>query len=79
MKTTTIRMDDEMVSRIDAMAEHLNRSRSWLINQAVDNFLSHEEWLVKEIEDGLAEAKRGEFATDREIAAQFKKWGVNAG
>jgi len=79
MKTTTIRMDDEMLHRIDAMAKSLNRSRSWVINQAADSFLSHEEWLVQEIKDGLTEIKQGNFSSEEEVSAQFKKWGVNAG
>jgi len=78
MKATTIRMDDEMLSRVDAMADHLNRSRSWLINRAIDSFLNHEEWLVKEIENGLAEARRGDLATEDEVTAQFNKWEVHA-
>lgn len=79
MKTTTIRMDDEMLYRIDTMAESLNRSRSWVINQAVDSFLSHEEWLVQEIKDGLAEVEQGDFASEEAVKVQFEKWGVHAG
>ena len=79
MKTTTIRMDDEMLHRVDTMAKSLNRSRSWVINQATDSFLGHEEWLVQEIKDGLAETQQGDSAPEEAVAAQFKRWGVNAG
>lgn len=72
-------MDDEMLYRIDTMAESLNRSRSWVINQAVDSFLSHEEWLVQEIKDGLAEVEQGDFASEEAVKVQFEKWGVHAG
>ncbi len=38
MKATTIRMEEMMLARIDSMAKDINRSRTWLINQAVERF-----------------------------------------
>lgn len=78
MKTTTVRLSDQILSRVDSMAGKLKRSRSWIINQAVDNYLSHEEWLIKEIHEGLSEAERNEFATENELKEMLAKWGVNA-
>lgn len=79
MKTTTIRMDDTVLSRVDSMAKSLNRSRAWVVNQAIEQFLSYEEWFVREVEAGRDEASRGEFAGQNEVTARFAKWRVNAG
>ena len=79
MKTTTVRIDDTVLERVDGMAKVLSRSRSWVINQAIDKFLEHEEWFIKEVEDGLAEVEKGEIATREEVGAAFRKWGVDAG
>lgn len=79
MKTTTVRIDDTILERVDNLARTLSRSRSWVINQAIDRFLDYEEWFVKEVENGLAEVEKGEIATRDEIEAKFRKWGVNAG
>ena len=78
MKATTIRIDDDVLGRIDGLAKALSRSRSWVINQAIDRFLEYEEWFVKEVKDGLAEVERGEIATHEEVVARFRKWGVDA-
>ena len=78
MKATTIRIDDEMLGRVDGLAKALSRSRSWVINQAIDRFLDYEEWFIKEVEDGLAEVERGETATDKEVLTRFRKWGADA-
>jgi predicted transcriptional regulator len=43
MKATTVRINDDMLWRIDGLAAALHRSRSWVINQALDRFLDHEE------------------------------------
>ena len=72
MKATTIRIDDEILDRVDGLAKALCRSRSWVINQAIDRFLDYEEWYLKEVRDGLAEVERGEIATDDEAVAKFQ-------
>ena len=77
MKATTIRMEDIVLVRIDSMAKSINRSRSWLINQAIERFLNYEEWFIEEVEDGLNEAANGEIATREEVIKSFAKWGVN--
>jgi predicted transcriptional regulator len=78
MKATTIRIHDDMLGRIDGLAKELSRSRSWVITQAIDRFLEYEEWFVQEVKEGLAEAARGELATQDEVVARFRKWGADA-
>jgi predicted transcriptional regulator len=77
MKATTIRLDNDTLGRIDGLANNLSRSRSWVINQAIERFLDYEEWFVQEVKDGLDEVERGDIATDEEVIARFRKWGVN--
>jgi len=78
MKSTTIRMEDKTLDRVDSMAKSLSRSRTWIINQAIERFLSYEEWFVHEVEAGLDEARNGDLVPQEEVTARFKKWGVNA-
>jgi len=78
MKATTVRINDDMLDRIDCLANMLSRSRSWVINQAIERFIGYEEWFVQEVKDGLKEMEQGKIATDDEVAARFRKWGVDA-
>ena len=78
MKATTIRIDDKILGRLDGLANSLSRTRSWVINQAIERFLDYEEWFVQEVQEGLIEVERGEIATDSEVKAGFGKWGVDA-
>lgn len=78
MKTTTIRMEDNTLDRIDSMAKSLSRSRTWIINQAIERFLGYEEWFVSEVEAGLKEMQANDIASSEEIKARFEKLGVNA-
>jgi predicted transcriptional regulator len=78
MRATTIRMEDTVLDRVDSMAKSINRSRTWVINQAVERFLSYEEWFVLEVQAGMNEAASGEIASPEEVKERFAKWGVDA-
>ena len=78
MKATTVRMNDDLMLRVDGIAKSLNRPRSWIITQALDHFVKYEEWYIQEIKDALDEVKSGAVATEDEVARTFKNWGVNA-
>lgn len=68
MTAFTVRLDDEKTRKLDQLATKLDRSRSYLVAHAIDDFLAREEWRVAEIEAGLAEADQGEFATADDLS-----------
>ncbi len=78
MRATTIRMDDTVLDRVDSMAKSINRSRTWVINQAVERFLSYEEWFVQDVQAGVNEVAAGEVASPAKVAERFAKWNVDA-
>ncbi|MDY6851157.1 MAG: CopG family ribbon-helix-helix protein [Thermodesulfobacteriota bacterium] len=79
MKATTIRMNDDTLEHVDGLAQTLSRSRTWVINQAVQRYLDYEEWFVREVKQGLEEVDRGEIATQAQVKAAFRKWGADVG
>ena len=70
----TIRVSSELQDRLDAIAEAIDRPRSWVVNRALETFVESEARQIEEIKRGLAEADAGEFATDEETEATFRKW-----
>ncbi len=78
MKPTTVRIDENMLGRLDNLARNQDRPRSYLINQALKRYIEYEEWFVQEVKEGLKEVERDEIATDNEVTAAFRKWGVDA-
>lgn len=58
---------------LDPLAKSVDRSRTWVINQAVEHFLSYEEWFVREVESGIKEAEAGSLATHDVVAGRFAK------
>ncbi|HEY9347498.1 MAG TPA: ribbon-helix-helix protein, CopG family, partial [Inquilinus sp.] len=55
----TIRTTKETVEEIDALAAAMDRSRNYVINQALRHYLEANAWQVQRIEDGLAAAREG--------------------
>lgn len=68
MAAFTIRLADSEVEKLDKLADKLDRSRSYLAVKAIEEFIEKQAWQLAEIEAGLDEAKRGDFASKSELA-----------
>ncbi len=69
----TVRLTSDLRGRLKTIAAAMERPRSWVINRAIEQFVSEQAWQIEEIKQGLAEADAGDFATDAEVAAVFGK------
>ncbi|TPM22546.1 CopG family ribbon-helix-helix protein [Mesorhizobium sp. B2-3-5] len=65
MTAFTVRLSDDTTNRLDQLAEKLDRSRSYMAAQAIEDFVARQEWQLAEIEAGLAEAERGDSPAGR--------------
>ncbi len=70
----TIRLDDEMLAKLDALAADTDRSRNWIAAKAIEAYVELNAWQIQRIREGIAEADRGAFATDEEVEAVFNKY-----
>jgi RHH-type rel operon transcriptional repressor/antitoxin RelB len=66
----------ETKDKLEALARATNRTKSALANEALEQYVSHQEWLIREIEKGIAAADRGELVEDEEIEAWFRSIGA---
>jgi RHH-type rel operon transcriptional repressor/antitoxin RelB len=80
MKTSSIstRLDPEVAKKLDLLAKATARSKSFLVAEAIEAYLEEQAWQIKAIQEGVQEADKGNFATDKDVKDTFKKWGVNA-
>ena len=60
-------MRSDAVETLDALAESLDRDRSYLLNEAVEHYLELNEYHIKLIKKGLRAAERGGFVPDAEM------------
>lgn len=72
--TMSIRLSPQTRERLDKLAQATDRSKSWLAAQAVEAFLDLQEWQVAAIQEGLAQAERGEFVEQDTVLAKLRQW-----
>jgi predicted transcriptional regulator len=70
----SLRLDPGLKRQLDKLAEATRRSRSYLAAQAIREYVALNAWQVEEIKRAVAEADRGEFASEREVRRTMKKW-----
>lgn len=63
----TIRLDDELLAKLDALATDTERSRNWLATKAIESYVELNAWQIEQIKAGLAEADRGEFVSEADL------------
>jgi RHH-type transcriptional regulator, rel operon repressor / antitoxin RelB len=72
-ETISFRIDGCDRLALDAIASHISRKRSELINDAIRAYLDVQRWQIAEIEKAIHEADAGDFASAAEVRAVFKK------
>jgi len=75
----TIRLDAALKKTLDRLAKATGRSRSFLAQDALRQYLDEQAWQVAEIRAAIKEADAGGFATEAEVQAVRTKWSANAG
>jgi len=71
--TLSLRLDEEIISRLDRIAKALDRSRSWVIADAIRLYIETEGKDIEAILEGIASADAGDFAPQEEIDAIFDR------
>ena len=81
MKTSTVsaKLDPEVAKKLEMLVKATERSKSYLVAEAIESYLEDQAWQIEAIKEGIKEADKGKFATERQVKRTFKKWGVNEG
>ena len=76
---TSVRIPDDLMVRLQKTAEQRRRSKSWLINDAVREYLEREEIRARrlaETRQALAEVDKGQFIEGDEVLDWLDSWGT---
>ncbi|MCR4379299.1 MAG: ribbon-helix-helix protein, CopG family [Rhodospirillales bacterium] len=74
--SVSVRVPEELADRVSALADALDRPKSWVVEQALAAYVEHETWFADEVHKGLAEADAGDFADGATVQAVRTKWGA---
>ena len=69
----TFLLDSEKKEALKAIANVTDRHLTYVLNEAIASYLDIYQWLLDEINKGVAEAEAGDFASDDEVQAVFAK------
>ena len=76
-KTISARLDPEAKEALDKLASATNRSRSFLVSEAIHQYVEAQMWQVEAIKEAVIEADKGLFASDSDVEQFFSKWEEN--
>jgi predicted transcriptional regulator len=71
----SVRLDATLSEQVTAIAAALDRPKSWVIEQAVKDFVAVQEWQLAAIDEGIKAADAGRVAAHEDVAAWVKSWG----
>ncbi len=70
----SVRTDSEKVKQLDKLAKQMERSRNYIVNQAIDGLLEMHAWQIERTEEGIKAADEDRFVSDAEMKRIFKKY-----
>ena len=59
MPSISITIKDHNAERLDSLAEIMDRSRSWLANEAIELYLAHQDWMDAKTAEAAADIDAG--------------------
>jgi predicted transcriptional regulator len=67
----TVRAAKETVVEIDALAAAMDRSRNYIVNQALLQYLETNAWQISRIKEGIAAAREGRVRPAEDVFADI--------
>ena len=74
-KTISFRADTEKIDTLDSLAAAQDRSRSYLINEAITNYIELHAYQDALVRKGLEEMRRGRVVSHEEVIKRLKRSG----
>ena len=68
----TVRAESNIVHQLDYIAGSLDRSRNYLVNQAIQEYLETHAWQVEKITQGIEAADRGELVEHDQVMQEME-------
>lgn len=69
----TVRISKDIFERLDRLAKATKRSKSFLAAEAIEEYLSIQEWQVQAIHDGIKAADSGETVDFESVKRSWEK------
>ena len=77
-QATTIRLTDDTLDCINYLAEATNRSKSYLLQEAVEQYVQREKAVIDEIKQGLDAMNEGRTVSHKVVKERLRAKGFSA-
>ena len=81
MGVTSVRLNSDIVAPLEKLAERLDRSKNYLINQAIKEFIARQAMEDSRWDDtlkALEPMKEGKLVDGSEVISWLKTWGTDS-
>lgn len=75
-RTINVRLPSAVYEKLEALANATARTKSFVTQEALATYLDAHAWQVQDIQAGIDDAERGDFASAEEVRAVFAKYGA---
>lgn len=72
--TMTIRLETTVKQRLEAAANRMNRSKSYLAGAAIEDFLATQDWQTEGIHKALQSLDAGRAVAHEDVVNWVKSW-----
>ena len=73
----SFRVSPEKAEQLQRLAEATERPKSWLLEQALENYLEVQAWQLARIDEGLAELEAGKGIEHERVVEWIRSWGTD--
>jgi predicted transcriptional regulator len=73
-RTISFRISPEKVAQLDLIAKAMDRDRSYLLNEAVESYLSEQRRFAAMVEEGRDDIRGGRTFTQEEVEGLVGEW-----
>jgi predicted transcriptional regulator len=78
MSTTSVRLDNDLQDKLDTTADKLKRTKGWIINEALRQYLEREERkqrMFEETQEAIADLEASRIISGEEVMQWLETWG----
>jgi predicted transcriptional regulator len=67
-----VKISPELQAKLERIAEQQGRDSESLVNEALEHFVGHQEWFVREVETGLAQVRDGKTLPHEDVVSRME-------
>jgi predicted transcriptional regulator len=72
-EAVNFRLENNKIAALDRLAKSLDRDRSYLLTEAVDNYLELHQWQIEQIQEGIRQADAGKLIDHEMVVKRMRR------